>query len=234
MNPTALLLLAAALLLHARTHTASGRLTAMSGTRRSWSPSPALVHATPAASLGLLAAVATGLPHGPAIGAAVATATWFLARRLTRPRVPAPDPLALAATWDLLAACLRAGLPVPTAVTSVADDLPGDARRALRSTADLLAMGADPTDAWLPTLHCPHTAALARGARHTTRSGTALADVVDALASTVRADAGDEAEARAQRAGVLIAAPLGLCFLPAFLCLGIVPVVVGLATQLSI
>jgi hypothetical protein len=28
---------------------------------------------------------------------------------------------------------------------------------------------------------------------------------------------------------VLIAGPLGLCFLPAFVCLGIVPVIVGLA-----
>jgi hypothetical protein len=33
---------------------------------------------------------------------------------------------------------------------------------------------------------------------------------------------------------VLITAPLGLCFLPAFVCLGIVPVVVGLAGQLAI
>ncbi len=35
--------------------------------------------------------------------------------------------------------------------------------------------------------------------------------------------------AAAERAGVLIAGPLGLCFLPAFVCLGIVPVVAGLA-----
>ncbi|MDO3640328.1 type II secretion system F family protein, partial [Mycolicibacterium sp. KC 300] len=39
----------------------------------------------------------------------------------------------------------------------------------------------------------------------------------------------DAAGAAAERASVLIAAPLGLCYLPAFLCLGIVPVVAGLA-----
>ncbi|MCT2582499.1 type II secretion system F family protein [Actinophytocola gossypii] len=234
MNPTstALLLLAAALPLSARPRATSGRLAALSGTRRSRSPSPAVLHAALAVTLGLLTALSAGLPLGPIAGAAVAAFTWSLTRRRTR--APAPDPLALAAAWDLLAACLRAGLPVATAVTSVADDLPGDARRALRATADLLALGADPADAWLPALHCPHTAALARGARHTTRSGTALADIVGALATSVRADAGDEAETRAQRAGVLIAAPLGLCFLPAFICLGIVPVVAGLAAQLSI
>jgi pilus assembly protein TadC len=40
------------------------------------------------------------------------------------------------------------------------------------------------------------------------------------------------AAAAAERAGVLIAGPLGLCFLPAFVCLGIVPVVVGLAGEI--
>ena len=32
-----------------------------------------------------------------------------------------------------------------------------------------------------------------------------------------------------ERAAVLVAGPLGLCFLPAFVCLGVLPVVVGLA-----
>jgi hypothetical protein len=40
------------------------------------------------------------------------------------------------------------------------------------------------------------------------------------------------AAATAERAAVLIAGPLGLCFLPAFVCLGIVPVVAGLAGHL--
>ncbi|MFE3028477.1 type II secretion system F family protein, partial [Nocardia tengchongensis] len=44
-----------------------------------------------------------------------------------------------------------------------------------------------------------------------------------------RGELEDAAAARAERAGVLIGGPLGLCFLPAFLCLGIVPVVLGLA-----
>ena len=44
-----------------------------------------------------------------------------------------------------------------------------------------------------------------------------------------RAALTDVAEARAQRAAVLITAPLGLCFLPAFLVLGVAPVVIGLA-----
>ena len=50
----------------------------------------------------------------------------------------------------------------------------------------------------------------------------------------MRAALTDAAEARAQRAGVLIAAPLGLCFLPAFLVLGVAPVVIGLAGEVLV
>ena len=41
-----------------------------------------------------------------------------------------------------------------------------------------------------------------------------------------------QATARAERAGVLIALPLTLCFLPAFLVLGLAPVVISLGTAL--
>lgn len=233
MNPTstALLLIATALPLTSNPHKAPARLKAMGAPRKPWAPNPTHTRIALAVALGLLTAVIAGLPLGPPLAAAVATTTWWLAGRTTRPR--APDPLALAAAWDLLAACLRAGLPVPTAVTAILDDLPAEAATALRSTADLLAMGADPVDAWLPAMRCPTTAPLARAARHTTRAGAALADMVDTQATTTRQSADDTAEAMAQRAGVLVAAPLGLCFLPAFICLGVAPVVTGLATHLT-
>nr|WP_042198118.1 type II secretion system F family protein [Kibdelosporangium sp. MJ126-NF4]CEL23208.1 FIG054221: Possible conserved alanine rich membrane protein [Kibdelosporangium sp. MJ126-NF4]CTQ94371.1 FIG054221: Possible conserved alanine rich membrane protein [Kibdelosporangium sp. MJ126-NF4] len=164
----------------------------------------------------------------------VAVAGWFVLRRLLRPPVPTVDPLRLATSWDLLAACLRAGLPVSEAVRVIADRVPGDGGKALRTTSGLLALGADAADAWRPAACVPATAPLARGARRTARSGTELATVASALAKEVRVSANDLAEARAQRAGVLIAGPLGLCFLPAFVCLGIVPVVAGLASHLGL
>jgi len=234
MNPASLVLLATAILLWSHGNRPRARLTRLGSRQPRWRPGPRTQRVTLTASTGVLITALIGLPLGVLAGAAAASVTWWLARRLTAERQAKPDPLGLAATWDLLAACLRAGLPVPAAITAIGDDLPPEASRALRATADLLAMGADPVDAWAPAMACPHTAALARGARHTARSGTALADVVATLATTVRDSAGDAAEARAQRAGVLIAAPLGVCFLPAFICLGIAPVVAGLAGQLSI
>lgn len=152
-------------------------------------------------------------------------------RRRIRPH-RADEPLELAGAWDLLAACLRAGMAAPVAVRAVAEGLGGAAGSALLRTAELLSLGADPHQAWQPTLDCAATARLARAARRSGRSGTALAESLTRLAATVRAGAREQSEARAQRAGVLIAAPLGLCFLPAFLAVGVVPVVIGLATGL--
>lgn len=131
-------------------------------------------------------------------------------------------PFERAAAWDLLAACLRAGLPVPTAIQAVAVE-------ELGQVAELLRLGADPVTAWAPALDRPETAALARAARRTARSGAALARQAAELAERTRAEATNEAEAKAQKAAVAVAAPLALCFLPAFLCLGVVPVVLGLA-----
>ncbi|MCW2524955.1 MAG: putative type secretion system integral rane subunit, partial [Frankiales bacterium] len=40
-----------------------------------------------------------------------------------------------------------------------------------------------------------------------------------------------EALAAAERAGVWSMVPLGLCFLPAYVCIGVVPVVLGVGGQ---
>ncbi|HYQ61887.1 type II secretion system F family protein [Actinophytocola sp.] len=185
-----------------------------------------------AAVAGVLTAVVVGGPGGAVAGAMAAAAVWWFLRRARRP--PRADPMTVAAAWDLLSACLRAGLPVPTAVTAVAGELPAEASRALKESADLLALGAAPDAAWAPATSCPDTAALARGARRAAQSGTALAELAAELAADVRANVVDAAEAKAQRASVLITAPLGLCFLPAFVCLGLVPVIAGLARQIAL
>ena len=189
-----------------------------------------------AVSVGALPMVAAGWPSGALVGLVVGGVTFLACRRFIRRRARdvgrSADPLVLASSWDLLAACLRGGLPVPSAVAAIAAEVPGDAGPALRHTAELIALGADPVQAWAPALAHPDTARLARGARRTARSGAALAGVAENLANEVRAAADDLAEARAQRAAVAVTGPLGLCFLPAFICLGVVPVVIGLATRL--
>ncbi|MDV9193770.1 type II secretion protein F, partial [Streptomyces sp. SR27] len=51
-------------------------------------------------------------------------------------------------------------------------------------------------------------------------------------ATALRSARARAAAIRARRAQVLISAPVGLCFLPAFLAVGVAPVVIGLATGL--
>lgn len=141
------------------------------------------------------------------------------------------DPLATASTLEVLAACLRSGMAVSTAAAATAPSAPPHLARILNRAADLLALGADPASAWSdPARHPDDQAeALLRLARRSASSGAALAQGVSELAAQARVEAADAARAAAERASVLIAGPLGLCYLPAFLCLGIVPVVAGLA-----
>lgn len=226
------LLLAAAVVVEPGPVVARWRLGALMGRRQSRVrlPKQKVLPCVVAVPVGVLVAIVGGwLAALP-----VSVVAWFGARRLIREPRLAVDPLRLAAGWDLLAACLRAGMPVPTAIRVVADRIPGDGGTALRAAADLLALGADPADAWRPVADVPVTAAFARSAKRTARSGTELAAVATALADEVRVSASDASETRAQRAGVLIAGPLGLCFLPAFMCLGIAPVIAGLAGRLGL
>lgn len=149
------------------------------------------------------------------------------------------DALTVAASLDLLAACLTSGMAVSTAAGAVAASAPPAMAALLSRAADLLALGADPARAWASpdagernSAQNPiggHLESFLRMARRSASSGSALAHGVEELAVQLRADAVDAAGARAERAAVLMAGPLGLCYLPAFLCLGIVPVVAGLA-----
>jgi pilus assembly protein TadC len=122
-------------------------------------------------------------------------------------------------------------MAVSTAASATAPSAPAGLARLLSRAADLLALGAEPASAWTsPGGPVGKNAeALLRLARRSASSGTALAQGVAELADQSRHEAADAASAAAERASVLIAGPLGLCYLPAFVCLGIIPVVAGLA-----
>jgi pilus assembly protein TadC len=185
----------------------------------------------------VLLAVALWIGPGPALvrgRAGVPVRGGRLRRSTGSPRCP--DPLAVASCLDVLAVCLAAGMAVSSAAAAAAPSAPPNLARVLRRAAALLALGADPAVAWsVPSgaqdAADPQIDALLRLARRSASSGAALAGGVAELAEDSRHDAAHAASAAAERAGVLIAGPLGLCFLPAFVCLGIVPVVAGLAGQ---
>jgi pilus assembly protein TadC len=167
-------------------------------------------------------------------GALVGVAAGVVAERILRRREPArqrQERLAAAADLplgaDLLAAALRAGAPVDGAAAAVADALGGPLGERLRRTARALQLGADPAEAWAHLAGIDGAERLAAAAVRTSASGGALARALGRLADDLRADRAAALEAAAQRAGVLIVLPLGLCFLPAFLLAGLVPVLIA-------
>ncbi|MGB3474020.1 MAG: type II secretion system F family protein [Mycobacterium sp.] len=182
----------------------------------------------------MLLAVAVLVAAGPATVRARAGLPRPVRTPTGRP-VAGRDALALAADLDVFALCLTAGMSVSGAAVATARHAPPPLAGALSRGADLLALGAEPAIAWsAPNGPAggalePTTTAVLRLARRSGSSGAALAAGLGELAAQSRDEAAHTATAAAERAGVLIAGPLGLCFLPAFVCLGIVPVVAGLA-----
>jgi pilus assembly protein TadC len=133
---------------------------------------------------------------------------------------------------DLLAACLSAGAGPREAAEAVGESLGGPVGDRLARTAAELRLGGEPGEVWSRFGSIPGAGPLARCLERASTSGAPAAEAVSRLAAGLRADRARRATARAQRTQVLITAPVGLCFLPAFLAVGVAPVVVGLAAEL--
>jgi pilus assembly protein TadC len=194
----------------------------------------------PAASAGSVRrrwalAAATGVATGALVGGVVglvlgAATTAGAVRVLGRGQRDGGDGgIDLPAACDLLAVCLAAGTPVVTALAAVGSAVPDPLGAGLRTVAGLYRLGAEPRRAWadVPPPLVPVGRILVRSGE----SGAAVAGALAHLAADSRAAARAEAAARVRRAGVWLLAPLGLCFLPAFLCLGVVPLVLGIAGE---
>jgi pilus assembly protein TadC len=132
---------------------------------------------------------------------------------------------------DLVAACLEAGAAPADAVDVVRRHLAGPLADRLAPVVGALRSGVDPLRVYGD--HGPDdparglVAALARAID----TGAALADTVAAVADDQRRRRRWSAEAAAHRAGVHAIGPLVICFLPAFVLLGVVPVVIGIAAE---
>jgi pilus assembly protein TadC len=233
---TAVLALAAALLLWSpRT-----RLTALRVRTLRAPPEPVDVASAPAPGrrrrwlLAGAAGLGAGLLVGGLSGAVVATVVAVLGERWLSGgggdgRLDERTALTreLPAACDLLGVCLSAGVPVATALAAVGAAAPAPLGRHLASVAALSRLGAEPRRAWADVP--AELVAVGRVLVRAGESGAAAAPALRALAADSRASARAATEAAVRRAGVWVLAPLGACFLPAFVCLGVVPMVLGIA-----
>lgn len=128
----------------------------------------------------------------------------------------------------LLATALRRGSSAGVAARQVCAALPGPAADRLGVVGDQLALGVDPERVWAGLAADPELAPLGRALARAERTGASVAGVVERLADDLATTARSEVEDRARAVGVRAALPLGLCLLPAFLLLGVVPLVASL------
>ncbi|MFF9375951.1 type II secretion system F family protein [Streptomyces griseoluteus] len=203
----------------------AGRSPVVADVARKWLPVAGVGCGAWAAAGGLL-----GVLLG--IGAGVALWRWQERRAAAQPATEldtaaAARQLPLAA--ELLAACIEAGAAPVVAAQAVGEALGGPVGDALARGAAEARLGGEPADAWARLTALPGAGALARLLERADRSGLPAAEPVARLASDARAESIRAATVRARRAAVLISAPVGLCFLPAFIAVGVLPVVIGLA-----
>ncbi|MEV0979789.1 type II secretion system F family protein [Streptomyces sp. NPDC049915] len=130
---------------------------------------------------------------------------------------------------DLLAACIAAGAGPVDAAHAVGEALGGPLGQALARGAAEVRLGGEPAEAWRRLAALPGAGALARLLERADVSGLPAAEPVARIAADARADWTRTATERARRAAVMVTAPVGLCFLPAFIVIGVLPVVIGLA-----
>jgi Flp pilus assembly protein TadB len=189
----------------------------------------------PVAVAGLTCWVMIGGLAGCVVGlaAAIGVRKWLRRRHQadgTETGTAGDSDLPLAA--DLLAACIAAGAAPDEAAAAVGESLVGPIGERLARIAAELRLGAEPAAAWGQLAEIPGGREPARCLARSGVSGAPAAESVTRLAVGLRAEQARTATARARTAAVLITAPVGLCFLPAFLALGVAPVVAGLADVL--
>jgi Flp pilus assembly protein TadB len=145
-------------------------------------------------------------------------------------RVRRQLPLAL----ELMAAALSSGATTSAAVALAARGCGPPISLPLREVEASLELGAAPDEAWRPALRSTALQQLGRLALRSTTSGAAMAGACRELAGHERESRVVEAQVAIKRAGVLTVLPLALCFLPSFVLVGVVPIVVGLLGSLAL
>lgn len=180
---------------------------------------------------GALALVVVGGPLGAVLAVIVGVVVG--GRRARRPsaaqrRALAVETAEVPQVVALVGTAVDAGLAPPAAVEVAVRALPGPAAARLESALARAALGADPALVWGPLESDPVWSPLARALSRAAESGASVQLVLARLADDLDRDARASAEQHARTVGVRAAVPLGVCLLPAFLLLGIVPLVAGL------
>ncbi|MFC8303931.1 type II secretion system F family protein [Specibacter sp. NPDC057265] len=164
------------------------------------------------------------VPGAPARGGKSAVRRFGIATEGVDPGAVASVPLLL----DLLGTSLDAGLTVQGALRVVAAVAEQQVQGCLLRVVAGLEIGASWNNAWEGNLAHPDVVGIHEALSFAALTGASAAPLLYAQARQGRTAAGRAAERRAATLGVKLVLPLGLCALPAFIALGIVPVVLAM------
>lgn len=168
-----------------------------------------------------------------ALAAAVGVHRWVAGlesagERRRREQVARDLPLAV----DLMIAAMAAGRPHGRVLSLVGQAVGGPLAVELAAVVARLDLGADPLATWRELARRPGLELLGRSFARSTETGAPLGPVLSRTVDDLRAERRAHAQYVARAVGVQTAAPLGACFLPAFIVVGIVPTLIGAFQQL--
>jgi hypothetical protein len=130
---------------------------------------------------------------------------------------------------ELVAAMLDAGSGIGRSLELVAAAASSDYGKSLRPVVSALAIGADWETAWRSSeVRLPEILEVRDALGFAAMTGAPSSAILYAQAARLRRERFRAAEKRAASLGVKLVIPLGLCSLPAFICLGVVPVLLAL------
>ncbi len=198
---------------------------------RQRSPSGLGLRPLAAAGAGAGAWLFVGGPVGPVAGLVGAAVAWWVLARAEAPsrrREREEVQRALPHLIDLYASTLRSGAEPIAGLSQVCAALPGPAADRLAPVVDRSAWGSTGIEAWQAVLDDEELAPLGRAMVRSLTSGASVVRTVERLADELARESSARAEDAARRVGVSAAVPLGVCLLPAFLLLGVVPTVASL------
>ena len=133
---------------------------------------------------------------------------------------------------DLLAATLASGASVTSAVQAVKQAVGEPASHTLMRVERAMQLGTPVSQAWRTANAEPAFDRIALAFRRSSESGAPIAELLAGVASDERREKRRVVEVAARGAGVRAVMPLAACYLPAFILLGVVPVVASMATSM--
>lgn len=169
-----------------------------------------------------------------AVGPLIATAVWIGLGRLEPQgarRRRLETIYALPQALDLVQACVGSGQPLRHAIATVGEAMGPPVSDLFDAVTNAISVGMSDEQAWQVLENNPIVGSLARDLARSTAWGMAITDVLAQHSNDLRRLGKNQRLASAKTVGVKSVLPLGVCYLPAFILIGVVPVIAGGLSQ---